>query len=59
MVAAELDSDRPVDLFKIKAANRGDPIYEGPLYAYEQLVNRQRWLGLYQLKAVQSGVNDN
>ena len=32
MVAAGLDSDRPVDLFKIKAANRGDPIYEGPLY---------------------------
>ncbi len=44
-----LASDRPLDLFKIKATNRGDPAYEGPLHAYERLVVRQRRLGLYQL----------
>ena len=46
---AGLASDRPLDLFKIKATNRGDPAYEGPLHAYERLVVRQRRLGLYQL----------
>ena len=52
MMAAGLDSDRPIDLFKIKVVNRGDPVYEGPLHVYEQLVFRQRRLGLYQLKAI-------
>ena len=49
MRAAGLDSEKPMDVFKVKAANRGDPVYEGPLQAYEQLVRRQRRLGLYQL----------
>ena len=49
MREAGLASDRPMDVFKVKAANRGDPVYEGPLCAYERLVNRQRRLGLYQL----------
>jgi hypothetical protein len=49
MMAAGLDSDRPVDLFKIKTTNRGNPVYEGPLQAYERLVVRQRRLGLYKL----------
>lgn len=49
MRAAGLDSEKPMDVFKLKAANRGDPVYEGPLQAYEQLVRRQRRLGLYQL----------
>lgn len=48
MRAAGLDSEKPMDVFKVKAANRGDPVYEGPLQAYEQLVRRQRRLGLYQ-----------
>ena len=30
-------------------ANRGDPVYEGPRQAYEQLVSRQLRLALYQL----------
>ena len=51
---AGLASDKPMDVFKVKAANRGDPLYEGPIYAYEQLVSRQRRLGLYQLTWVQS-----
>jgi hypothetical protein len=49
MRAAGLDSEKPMDVFKLKAVNRGDPVYEGPLHAYEQLVNRQRRLGLYRL----------
>ena len=49
MRAAGLSSEKPMDVFKIKAANRGDPLYLGPLQAYEQLVSRQRRLGLYQL----------
>jgi hypothetical protein len=51
---AGLASDKPMDVFKVKAANRGDPLYEGPIHAYEQLVSRQRRLGLYQLTWVQS-----
>lgn len=53
MREAGLASDRPMDVFKVKAANRGDPVYEGPLRAYERLVNRQRRLGLYQLRVPQ------
>ena len=49
MRAAGLSSEKPMDVFKIKAPNRGDPLYLGPLQAYEQLVSRQRRLGLYQL----------
>lgn len=47
---AGLTSERPIDVFKVKAANKGDPAYEGPLQAYERLVVRQKRLGLYQLK---------
>jgi hypothetical protein len=46
---AGLASDKPMDIFKVKAANRGDPLYEGPIQAYEQLVSRQRRLGQYRL----------
>jgi len=49
MRAAGLDSEKPMDVFKVKAANRDDPIYEGPLWAYNQLVVRQRRLGQYRL----------
>ena len=46
---AGLASDKPMDVFKVKASNRCDPLYEGPLQAYEQLVSRQRRLGQYRL----------
>ncbi len=49
MREAGLDSARPIDVFKVKAANRGDALYEGPLIVYERLVVRQRRLGLYRL----------
>ena len=54
MRAAGLSSEKPMDVFKIKATNRGDPMYLGPLQAYEQLVSRQRRLGLYQLAWAQN-----
>jgi len=50
MREAGLASERPIDVFKVKSANRGDSVYEGPLQAYELLVSRQRRHGLYRLK---------
>ena len=49
MREAGLASERPIDVFKLKASNRGDHRYEGPLHAYEKLVIRQRRQGLYLL----------
>jgi hypothetical protein len=49
MREAGLGSERPIDVFKLKASNRGDPRYEGPLHTYEKLVMRQRRQGLYRL----------
>ena len=49
MREAGLGSERPIDIFKLKTSNRGDPRYEGPLLAYEKLVARQRRQGLYWL----------
>lgn len=50
MTQAGLASEKPMDVFKLKVSNRGDPKYEGPLHAYERLVIRQRRYGLYRLK---------
>ena len=49
MREAGLGSERPIDVFKLKASNRGDPRYEGPLQVYKTLVIRQQRHGLYQL----------
>lgn len=49
MRRAGLASEKPMDVFKLKAANRGDPLYEVLLQAYKQLIRRQRRLGWYQL----------
>ncbi|WP_310615117.1 hypothetical protein [Limnohabitans sp.] len=53
MNKAHLASDKLIDVFKIKAANRGDPTYEGPMHAYETLVVRNRRMGLYSLSEFQ------
>jgi hypothetical protein len=50
MQQAGLASEKPMDVFKLKTSNRGDPKYEGPLHAYEKLVIRQQRHGLYRLK---------
>jgi len=49
MREAGLGSERPIDVFKLKASNRGDARYEGPMQVYKTLVIRQRRNGLYQL----------
>jgi hypothetical protein len=52
MNKAHLSSDKLIDVFKVKAANKNDPAYEGPMHAYETLVVRNRRLGLYSLRPV-------
>ena len=49
MARAGLSSDKPTDLFKVKARDKGDPRYEGPLFAYHKLVQTQQRAGLYAL----------
>jgi hypothetical protein len=49
MSKAHLSSDKLIDVFKVKAANKSDPTYEGPMHAYKTLVVRNRRLGLYSL----------
>lgn len=49
MARAGLSSDKPADLFKVKARDRGDPRYEGAHYAYRQFVVTQQRAGLYAM----------
>lgn len=47
MSRAGLASDKPVDVFKVKAQHKGDARYEGPLRAYKALVKTNRRAGSY------------
>lgn len=47
MKRAGLESDKPIDLFKVKTCDKGKPEAEGPLLAYRTLVTTQQRLGLY------------
>lgn len=47
MQRAGLASGKPNDLFKIKQRYKGDPDYEGPLFAYRALVKSNRREGTY------------
>lgn len=49
MDRAGLDSDKLIDLFKVKARDKGKPEAEGPLAAYRALVVTQRRQGLYSM----------
>lgn len=49
MVRAGSQSDKPMDVFKLKSVNKGDPRYEGPLYAYRKLVQVNRQEGTYAM----------
>lgn len=49
MTKARLDSLKPVDIFKVKTSNKGDPRYERPKLAYDTLVHTRRCEGLYWL----------
>lgn len=49
MGKAGLDSSKPIDVFKVKTQNKGDPRYEGPLHAYKTLVETDRRAGNYAM----------
>ena len=47
MLKAGQDSEKPIDLFKVKKENKGKPEYEGPLHAYRTLVESTQRPGAY------------
>ena len=49
MRRAGLNSDKPIDVFKVKARDKGKPEAEGPLFAYRTLVVTQKRAGLYAM----------
>ena len=49
MRRAGLSSGKPNDLFKVKQRYKGDPEYEGPLFAYRALVKSNRREGTYAM----------
>ena len=49
MKCAGLDSDKPIDLFKIKSKDKNKPVYEARLAAYQALVITQQREGLYAM----------
>jgi hypothetical protein len=49
MRRAGLDSDKPIDVFKVKARDKGKPEAEGPLIAYRELVVTRKRAGLYSM----------
>lgn len=49
MSRAGLTSDKPIDVFKVKTKNKGDPKYEGPLRAYRALVKTNQRAGTYAM----------
>ena len=49
MNKAGLGSAKPIDVFKIKPHNKGDPVYENRLHAYTTLVTTNRRAGTYAL----------
>lgn len=56
MSRAGLASDKPVDVFKVKAQHKGDPRYEGSLRAYKELVETNRRAGTYALRCTRESV---
>jgi len=49
MERAGLDSDKPIDVFKVKSRDKGKPGVDRPLIAYRKLVNTQKRQGLYAM----------
>lgn len=49
MRRARLDSDKPIDVFEVKARDKGKPEAEEPLMAYRTLVVTQPRAGLYSM----------
>lgn len=57
MTRAGQASDKPIDLFKVKTANKGKPEYEGPLHAYRALVKSNRRQGVYWMPCAENSRN--
>lgn len=57
MARASLASDKPADLFKVKARDRGDHRHEGAHFAYRQLVVTQQRPGLYEMPCARGGAD--
>ncbi len=55
MNKAGLGSSKPIDVFKVKTQNKGDPKYEGPLYAYKTLIDSDRRSGTYAMYRTNTG----
>ena len=49
MAKAGLESEKPIDVFKVKARDKGKPGADLPLIAYRKLVNTQKRQGLYAM----------
>lgn len=54
MNKAGLDSTKPIDVFKVKSQNKGDPKYDGPLHAYKTLVTTNQRAGTYAMSCEES-----
>jgi hypothetical protein len=46
---ADIDSDKPIDVFKVKTRDKDKPEVGGPLFAYRALVKVNRREGLYAM----------
>lgn len=55
MDRADLDSDKLVDLFKVKARDRDKPEAWGPKHAYDTLVSKNKREGLYWMPRAAGG----
>ena len=49
MAKAGLESEKPIDVFKVKTRDKGKPGADRPLMAYRELVVTQPRQGLYAL----------
>jgi hypothetical protein len=57
MSRAGLSSDKPIDVFKVKTKNKGNPKYEAPLRAYKALVKTNRRAGTYVMPCASVGLH--
>lgn len=55
MERAGLDSDKLIDIFKVKSRDRDKPEAGGPKYAYDAIVSRNRREGLYWISPLPAG----
>ncbi len=49
MAKARLESEKPIDVFKVKTRDKGKPGADLPLIAYRKLVDTKKRQGLYSM----------